>query len=304
MTSNASSATARPLVIALMGPTASGKTALAMELATQLDLAVLSVDSRQLYRHMDVGTAKPTAAQRNRVRHELLDLREPNQPINLREFIVIARAAIEAEHRRRGIAFLVGGSGLYLKALLKGWNPRRCHPSPSCGPSSNPSGNPCAINFSSRGSHGGGRIAPRRCGSHPTGSGGALRHRTPPLRPATQHCPPPWRVLEMGLNPPDLKQRIERRTHQLYSNGLVRETKELIERYGVGPAPAGDHRLWRGETGAAGGAGSVGCPGPQHSPDDPVRKTAEHLVPAPASAALAGGWRSAAKGTAADTGPA
>ncbi|MFN5162409.1 MAG: isopentenyl transferase family protein, partial [Cyanobacteriota bacterium] len=106
-----------------MGPTASGKTALGIELAEALDLAVLSVDSRQLYQHMDVGTAKPTADQRARVRHELLDLRPPDQPINLQEFTAIAREAIEAEHRRRGVALLVGGSGLYLKALLSGLQP-------------------------------------------------------------------------------------------------------------------------------------------------------------------------------------
>ena len=106
-----------------MGATASGKTALAIELAEVLDLAVLSVDSRQLYRQMDVGTAKPTAAQRQRVRHELLDLRDPDQPINLQEFVLLAQAAIAAEHQRRGVALLVGGTGLYLKALLAGLQP-------------------------------------------------------------------------------------------------------------------------------------------------------------------------------------
>ena len=127
---------AEPLVIALMGPTASGKTALAIDLAERLDLAVLSVDSRQLYRHMDVGTAKPTPAQRQRVRHELLDLRDPDNPITLQEFSVLAREAIAAEHRRRGIAFLVGGSGLYLQALLAGLEPPAVPPNRRCGPNS------------------------------------------------------------------------------------------------------------------------------------------------------------------------
>ncbi|MFM9103761.1 MAG: isopentenyl transferase family protein, partial [Cyanobium sp.] len=93
-----------PLTIALLGPTASGKTDLGIALAEALDLAVLSVDSRQLYRGMDVGTAKPSAAQRSRVRHELLDLRDPVQPITLQEFSQLALAAIKAEHRRCGIA--------------------------------------------------------------------------------------------------------------------------------------------------------------------------------------------------------
>ena len=105
------SPSSQPLVIVLMGPTASGKTALAIEIAQALDLAVLSVDSRQLYKEMTIGTAKPTAEQRAAVRHELLDLRAPDQPINLQEFRQEADQAIESDHRRRGIAFLVGGSG-------------------------------------------------------------------------------------------------------------------------------------------------------------------------------------------------
>ena len=114
-----------------MGATASGKTALAIELAEALDLVVLSMDSRQVYQHMDVGTAKPTAAQRQRVRHELLDLRPPDQPINLQEFTALASEAIAAEHRRRSVAFLVGGTGLYLQALLAGLQPPAVPPQPA-----------------------------------------------------------------------------------------------------------------------------------------------------------------------------
>ena len=120
----------QPLVIVLLGPTASGKTALGIGLAQALDLAVLSVDSRQLYAEMDIGTAKPTPAQRAAVRHELLDLRRPDQPINLQEFRAEAEQAIAAEHARRGIALLVGGSGLYLKAITQGMTPPAVPPQP------------------------------------------------------------------------------------------------------------------------------------------------------------------------------
>ena len=75
-----------PLVVALEGPTASGKTALALELAEHFQLEILNIDSRQLYREMDIGTAKPTAEQQQRVTHHLLDLRSPDQPITLQEF--------------------------------------------------------------------------------------------------------------------------------------------------------------------------------------------------------------------------
>ena len=72
-----------PLVVVLLGPTASGKTALALELAERFDLEIINVDSRQLYREMSVGTAKPSPEQQARIRHHLLDLRPPDQPIIL-----------------------------------------------------------------------------------------------------------------------------------------------------------------------------------------------------------------------------
>ena len=112
-------------MITLLGPTASGKTALALDIAERLDLPVINVDSRQLYREMDIGTAKPTAEQQARVPHHLLDLRRPDQPITLQEFQTIATPCINAALEQRGVALLVGGSGLYLKALTSGlqcWN--------------------------------------------------------------------------------------------------------------------------------------------------------------------------------------
>ena len=114
---------AKPLVIALLGPTASGKTALSLEIAERLGLAVINVDSRQLYRGMDVGTAKPTPAQQARAPHHLLDLRDPDQPITLQEFQAAAEPCIAQELERHGTALLVGGSGLYLKALTDGLKP-------------------------------------------------------------------------------------------------------------------------------------------------------------------------------------
>ena len=111
----------QPLVITLLGPTASGKLALALT-PEQLDLPVINVDSRQLYKEMDLGTAKPTAEQQARVPHHLLDLRTPDQPITLQEFQAIATPCINCAGAE-GMALLVGGSGLYLKALTSGLQP-------------------------------------------------------------------------------------------------------------------------------------------------------------------------------------
>ena len=223
---------ARPLVIVLLGPTASGKTALAIELARSLDLAVLNVDSRQLYLEMNLGTAKPSWQQRSLVRHELLDLRRPDQPINLQEFRLLAEAAIAAEHARRGIALLAGGSGLYLKALTQGLQPPSVPPQPALRAQLEALGQPtCFQLLRAADPLAAGRIA----------AADALRtQRAPeviyatgkPLSSQQGQQPPPWQVIELGLDPVDLPQRIASRTSQLYADGLVEETRGLIERYG------------------------------------------------------------------------
>ncbi|MBC1262266.1 tRNA (adenosine(37)-N6)-dimethylallyltransferase MiaA [Synechococcus sp. BSF8S] len=222
-----------PLLIALVGPTASGKTALAIELADALDLAVLSVDSRQLYRGMTIGTAKPSVQQRKQVRHGLLDLRDPDQPINLQEFCSLARTAIAAEHRRRGVAFLVGGSGLYLRALTQGLQPPAVPPQPALRAQFQQLGQPfCHQLLAQADPLAAGRINP----ADAVRTQRALEVIYATGRPHAAQpsaCPPPWRLLELGLNPPDLRERISRRSQQLYRDGLVEETEQLISRYGA-----------------------------------------------------------------------
>lgn len=227
------SASELPLVIVLLGPTASGKTALSIELAQQLDLAVISVDSRQLYAGMDIGTAKPTAAQRQQVPHHLLDLRPPDRPINLQEFRAEAEAAITAEHRRRGVAFLVGGSGLYLQALTQGLQPPAVPPQPQLRAQLTALGQASCHQLLRQSDPGAAaRIAP----ADAVRTQRALEVLYATGRPLSQQqgrSKPPWRLLELGLNPDDLMRRIGRRTEVLYQEGLVAETAQLLEHYGT-----------------------------------------------------------------------
>ena len=110
----------RPLAIALMGPTASGKTALSLEWAAALDAEIVSVDSALVYRGLDIGAAKPTVAERGGIVHHMLDLREPWQPYSAAEFATDARRAMDDIAARGRIPLLVGGTGLYFQALLEG----------------------------------------------------------------------------------------------------------------------------------------------------------------------------------------
>ena len=110
----------RPRAIALMGPTASGKSAYALELAERLGGEIVSVDSALVYGGLDIGAAKPTRDEQARVPHHLVDVREPWQPYSAAEFATDARVAIDAIVARGRIPILAGGTGLYFRALLEG----------------------------------------------------------------------------------------------------------------------------------------------------------------------------------------
>ncbi|HLS83180.1 MAG TPA: tRNA (adenosine(37)-N6)-dimethylallyltransferase MiaA [Arenimonas sp.] len=110
----------RPPAIALMGPTASGKTALALDWATALDTEVISVDSALVYRGLDIGAAKPDRATLARIRHHLVDVRDPHEVFSAADFARAARPPMQALAERGKLPLLVGGTGLYFSALLDG----------------------------------------------------------------------------------------------------------------------------------------------------------------------------------------
>jgi tRNA dimethylallyltransferase len=108
-----------PLVV-LAGPTASGKSALALELAARFPVEIVNADSLQVYRGMDIGSAKPTAAERALVPHHLVDVADPDEPYHAGRFVAEADAAIAAIRGRGRLPLVVGGTGMYIRALLRG----------------------------------------------------------------------------------------------------------------------------------------------------------------------------------------
>jgi len=110
-------------VVCIVGPTASGKSALALELADRLGGEIVSADSRQIYRGLDVGTAKPTPAERVRIPHHCLDLVDPGESFDVARFRTAAAGAIAAIAARGHVPLVVGGTGLYVRALLRGLCP-------------------------------------------------------------------------------------------------------------------------------------------------------------------------------------
>ena len=109
-----------PKILVICGPTASGKSELALRLAHELDAEIINADSMQIYRGMNIGTAKPTLAQRSEIRHHLIDAAEPDQPFSAADFAAAADAAVRDISDRGRRVIVTGGTGLYIRALLKG----------------------------------------------------------------------------------------------------------------------------------------------------------------------------------------
>ncbi len=115
-------------LIAVVGPTAAGKTSLALSLASRFPAEVVGADSRQVYRRMDVGTAKPTPEERSRTPHHLIDVVDPDEPFSLGRWLELTQPALEDIWARGGQPLLVGGTGQYVWALLEGWRVPRVPP--------------------------------------------------------------------------------------------------------------------------------------------------------------------------------
>ena len=120
-----------PPLIVLLGPTAVGKTALSLDLCQAFAGEIISADSRQIYRGMDIGTAKATPAEQARAPHHLIDIRDPDETLTLAEYQALAYAAIDAIHARGHVPFLVGGTALYIRAVVRGLRIPNVPPNPA-----------------------------------------------------------------------------------------------------------------------------------------------------------------------------
>ena len=120
----------RPRLLAIVGPTAVGKTELALKVAERLPVEIISADSRQVYRRMDIGSAKPTPDQLRAAPHHMVDIIWPDEDFSLAEFVSGARNIIQSANLAGRIPVLSGGTGQYVMAILEGWNVPRVPPNP------------------------------------------------------------------------------------------------------------------------------------------------------------------------------
>lgn len=226
----------RPPLVALVGPTAVGKTQVAIQLAERLDGEIVSADSRLLYRGMDIGTAKPKAQQRLQVPHHLIDVAEPEEVWSLAVYRQAALAAIAQIHGRGRLPLLVGGTGQYVTAILEGWLP----PQGATDQALRQEFEAYAAEHGAESLHRRlQRIDPARASAlDPRNVRRVARaleiHHVTGRRPSElrRKQTPELRILRLGLQlpRPELYRRIDERIRHMLECGLVEEVRALLAR--------------------------------------------------------------------------
>src|SRR5450759_3887307 len=230
-----------PLLVVILGPTGSGKSTLAIALAQQFAGEVVSCDSVAIYRHFEIGTAKPTPQQRALAPHHLLDVAEPDQPFTAGEYARHARAALAEIARRQRLPIVVGGTGLYLRALLEGLfpGPQRSEELRQRLRERTQERGPAYLHKLLL------RLDPTAAAKiHPHDAPKIIRalevclaSRAPMSKLWEERGRDPlrgFRILRIGLNPEReaLYARLNQRACRRFDYGLISETKSLLQRYG------------------------------------------------------------------------
>src|SRR5579863_2569065 len=227
-----------PLAVLLVGPTGSGKTTLSLALSERFHGEIISCDSVAVYRGMDLGTAKPTPAERARIPHHLIDVADPDQPFTAGAYSRAARAALGEIAARGNLPIVTGGTGLYLRALTEGL---------FSGPERQQDLRLRLRRSAER--HGPGWLhrvlvrldPPSAARIHANDAPKLIRAievclaaRQPMSRVLARDPLTGFRLLRIGLNPPrqELYRRLNERCAAMFSAGLVEETRGLLARYG------------------------------------------------------------------------
>ena len=232
-----------------MGCTASGKSAIALEVARRLgDVEIVTVDSMQVYRGMDIGTAKPAPEERAEIRHHLIDLADPSEEWSVTAWAERARRALEEIETRGHRALVVGGTGLYFQALVDGFAPPGRYPDIKRELEAEPDTPRLHERLRSMDPLAASRMEPSnrrrvvRALEVTMGSGRPFSS----YGPGVSHFPPAprWRLAGVWLPRKTLGRRIDQRLDQMISDGLVEETRRLVESTdGAGLSRTAGHAL-------------------------------------------------------------
>jgi len=220
-----------PLIV-ICGPTATGKSGLAIALAQQLHSSIISADSRLIYREFDIGTAKPSPAEQQQVPHYLIDICEPTETLTLAEYQRQSQLAIECVSSP---ALLVGGTGLYIRSIVKGLKIPQVPPHEELRSQLQALGQPQCYAFLSQ-------VDPASASKiHPNDRVRTLRALEvfyvtgQPISLQQGEDPPHCPILQIGLDcfePEALERRIAQRTDEMVAAGFVAEVEALKQKYG------------------------------------------------------------------------
>ncbi len=233
ITSSDSEMALTPLVT-IVGATGLGKTALAIDLAERLNGEIINADSRQVYRRMDIGTAKPTREEQARIRHHLIDLVDPDYSLSLAEYQDYAYAAIADVYSRGKLPFLVGGTGQYISATIEGWRVPEVPPDPAL-----------RAELQAEAERMGAEALYARLIGVDPGAANLVDQRNvrrviralevsllsgQPFSTLRRKMPPPYRILEIGLmlDRAVLNTRLDIRIERMVDAGLLDEVRELL----------------------------------------------------------------------------
>ena len=228
-----------PPIIAIVGPTASGKTSLSIALAERFNGEIISADSRQIYRGMDIGTAKATSAEQAAVLHHLIDIKDPDEDYTVADYQRDAVASIRDIIARGRIPFLVGGTGLYVRAVVLNLDIPHIKPDPGLRE---------AIEREIK-TEGLAAVFQKLVARDPEAEY-IVDPKNPrrvvralevaittgePFTAQRRQKPPLFEILELGIDPSFelLRTRIGTRIDQMMAEGLVDEVRTLVDRYGA-----------------------------------------------------------------------
>ena len=223
-----------PLIV-ILGPTATGKTQLAIALVQALNGEIIGADSRQIYRFMDIGTAKPTLSQRQQIPHHLVDVVDPDENLGLAQYQRLAYDTIADIHQRDKLPLLVGGTGQYITAVVEGWSIPEVPPN-----------YPLREELEAFAAAQGSEALHLRLQQADPQAAQATHHRNVrrvvralevfietgiPISTLQQKQPPPYRIHQLGLEMErqQLYDRADQRVDQMMTAGFLQEVSKLLE---------------------------------------------------------------------------
>ena len=219
-------------LIVVCGATATGKTALAVEIAQSINSIIISADSRQVYREFDIGTAKPTQTEQNLIPHYLIDICEPTETLTLADYQETVQSLID--NNIANFPLLVGGTGLYIKSIVKGLKIPRVAPQPKLRLQLETLGQPQCYQILEQVDPTGSQKI------HPNDQVRTLRALEVfyvtgiPISQQQGENPPSYPIIQIGLDcsSEELQKRITQRTKKMITMGFVEEVENLVKKYG------------------------------------------------------------------------